>query len=264
MMKKRHVIYGLSFALFVFSVSCEEILNIDVVGDGNLAGENRILPDFTSVYLDTDFKVYLTSGDEYGVEVEADSNLLQYINTEVTGGVLTISSNPNFDVQPRHPVSVYLRVPDGFSGVEVINGGKIEADSLYTDSLDVRLYGVSSFSGKRMESPVKLFLEGSTRISMEGEFEDLIIRQRGSGNINLEGTSGFGDVLLEGSGKINAKNMKIDDADIRIYGSGLVFCDVSGFLKARVDGSGRIYYYGTPGKLEKEVVGDGLIVPANN
>jgi len=178
---------------------------------------------------------------------------------------LNLSVSSNFNVQPRQPVRIYIEVPDQFSDVEVINGGQVKADSFYVDTLNVALYGVSRFSGKKINfKAVDVLAEGSTNMRLSGTFESLNLRQRGSGNVTLAGQCEVAEVLLEGSGKIDAKALAITEGDLRLYGSGLILCDVSGFLKAKVDGSGRIYYYGEPRQIEKELDGDGMIVPGED
>jgi hypothetical protein len=245
--------------------SCDELLSVDIVGDGNLKTEGRKLGPFDRLYLESDFEVVLKNGDQ-SVVVEADSNLLSYVLTEITDGELNISVKPNFKIIPRQrKIHVYVTVPQSFSGVDIINEGKVVADSLIVNSLDVQVYGVSSFLSDSIYcSLLKLETEGSTSVNINGSFEELSIRQRGSGNLNLSGISDISEVVLEGSGKINAKSMKMQDTDIRLYGSGLIFCRTYGFLNAMINGSGRIYYYGDPSQLKKQITGDGLILPGED
>ncbi len=263
-MKSSHLLYIIVLVVLTALSACDEIFSVDVTGDGNRVREVRNLSGFQSLFLDSDFEINISSGDEHSVEVEADSNLLQYIKTEVENGELNISVASNFDVQPRQPVNVYLEVPDQFSDMEIINGGQVNADSLYMDNLNITLYGVSRFSGKRMYCQVDVLAEGSTTTFLSGIFDSVDLRQRGSGNMTLEGRSEKANMILEGSGKIDAKELALTDGDLRLYGSGLILCTVSGYLKAKVDGSGRIYYFGTPRGLEKELEGDGMIVPGDD
>lgn len=265
LMKSSHLLYVIVLGVLTGLSACDEVFNVDMVGDGNRVRQSRTnLSGFESLYLDSDFEVNISSGDVYSVEVEADSNLLSYIETEVVDGELNISVSSNFNIQPRHPVRVYLEVPDRFSGIEVIDGGQVKADSLYVDELNVTLYGVSLLTGKQINCPVNILAEGSTTTRLRGTFESLKLRQRGSGNMIVAGQCEGADVILEGSGKIDAKELDVTNGDLRLYGSGLILCHVSGYLKAKVDGSGRIYYYGDPGSLEKELDGDGMIVPGDN
>lgn len=254
----------LLFIILFSSTSCDNLLNVDVVGDGNLKSEIRNRPVFSSVSLDSDFEVVLMNGAKQEIKVETDSNLLSYILTDVNDGQLDISGKPNFIITPRQPVRIYLSVSSSFVAAEVINGGTIIADSLIVADFDANVFGVSSFSGENIDCKrFSVFSEGSTSINLHGEFDVLSIRQKGSGNMMLQGYGTFGNILLEGSGKIDARSMTLGDADISLYGSGLVLCDVLGRLNAKIDGNGRIYYYGEPDELLRDITGDGMVLLGN-
>ncbi|WP_462317042.1 head GIN domain-containing protein [Marinilabilia sp.] len=255
-------IIGASFLLSLFS--CDEILNVEIVGDGNTLSENRDVSFFDEINISAGFEVVLSNG-ESPLTVEADSNLLSYIETEVVNNQLQIDVKPNFEIVPRKPVRIYVRVSEEFGKVEVTGGGTIITDSLFVKELEVSVYGVSSFKGDTLGcSSLNLYSEGSTNVNIKGTFQNLAIRQIGSGNISMRGKTDQSVIILEGSGKIDNHLLLGEDADISIYGSGLVLCYVSGALSASIDGSGRIYYYGTPSSLEKNIEGKGLVLPADD
>jgi hypothetical protein len=146
------IFVGLMSLLMGFG-SCNEILNVDVVGDGNLKTDTiRNISSFSSVFLDTEFELVISSSEQQKIWVEADSNLLAFLTMQNVDGQLNITSKPNFNIAPRLPVRIYLEVPPGFSDVEVINGGSVIADSLVfeNDHFNLSVFGVSEFQGVRM------------------------------------------------------------------------------------------------------------------
>ncbi|PWD97901.1 GIN domain-containing protein [Marinilabilia rubra] len=254
----------LGTAIVLFFSSCDEILNVEIIGDGNIKTETREFGSFEELSLNADFKLSLTNGSP-SVEVVADSNLLTYIETEIVGSELQVSVKPNFQIVPRQPVRIYVSVDDRFSGVEITDGGTVIADSLWTQKLNLAVYGVSNFVGDTLGAQaLNVFSEGSTNIDIKGSFDDLSIRQIGSGNIFLEGYSEFGSIILEGSGKIDSQHLTIGNGKIKLYGSGLVLCRIIGTLTAEIEGNGRIYYYGIPTNLIKKIEGEGLVLPADD
>lgn len=270
MMIYKRVIYFLIFISVLGNWSCNEILNVDIVGDGNLKTDTlENLSSFSGIYLDSDFEIVLTSGEDQEVWVKADSNLLEndYINIEVDDDWLNVGVKPNFNIAPRQPVRVYIQIPpeSRISEAEVVNGGTIIADSLSISKFSVSVLGISVFRGTEVISDsLEIIAEGSTTINIDGEIKKrLFLHQKGSGNMLLTGNSALNEILLEGSGKIDGKSMTMNDANISIYGSGLVLCRVPGTLSALIDGSGRIYYYGGhPENLDKEIIGEeGEILP---
>lgn len=256
---------GLLVFLLVIS-SCDEILTIAVVGDGNLKTEERNISSFSEILLEsTDFEVILQSGEKHKIIVETDSNLISYVTTEISGSQLLIDTRINFNLQSREGVKVTVFYPGDYLTAEIANGGILRTDSLVLGRFDVSIFGVSKM---RTVDTLKcddlnLFSDGSTNITLTGEFDNLTVHQQGSGNMLFFGRSNYSGLLLEGSGKIDCRELMVNNADIKVYGSGLILCSISGRLNAGITGNGRIYYYGMPEMLEKNIDGDGLILPGN-
>ncbi|MFW6351154.1 MAG: head GIN domain-containing protein [Bacteroidota bacterium] len=258
----RHVIL---FLLFSGLLSCEEFRLVDIVGDGNVKSEIRRSSYFDEIQLiSSDFELILRSGEEQKIVVESDSNILSYVTTIVSGNQLVIGTKINFNLLPRENVKIIISYPGKELETEVVNGGLLKTDSLFLDRFKASIFRMSQMQTDTLIcKSMNLFTEGSADVKLKGVFENFDVHQQGSGNISISGLSTFADYLLEGSGKIDSRKMLIENAGIRLYGSGLILCKVTGSLNARINGSGRIYYYGMPENLEKEIEGDGLVLPGN-
>ena len=81
----------------------------------------------------------------------------------------------------------------------------------------------------------------------------------GSGNIEADGTATTLSADLEGSGNINAQNVKAPQADVELNGSGNVTVNATKSIKANLDGSGNITYYGNPASTDNHTNGSGNI-----
>jgi hypothetical protein len=262
----RTVLRNIGFiVLFSGIISCEEILTVDIVGDGNVKSEERKLSFFDEIQLgSSDFELILRSGEERKVIVETDSNIVSYVTAEVSGDQLIVGSRLNFNLLPRAGVKVVVFYPGKDLKAEVLNGGILKTDSLFLDRFEASVYGMSQMQSDTLQcETMKLFSEGSIKINLKGIFENLDVHQQGSGNISIAGESSVANFLLEGSGKIDSREMLIKNAGIQLFGSGLILCKVAQALDAQIKGSGRIYYYGMPESLEKEIEGDGLVLPGN-
>ena len=246
-------------ALFLLA-SCDGILNVDIVGDGNRVFRSRSLSTFSEIYLDAEFEVELKSGATQNVEVVCDSNLMIYVITEVSDNQLSISRKPNFDLFPRQPIQIIITVPN-LTSMEVLGGGKVVADTLVLDELSMTVLGVSHISARHLDCTLlDLFAEGSTRVVLNGNFRKLQMQQEGSGEIVLSGTGTTLDISLEGSGKVDAEALQVSFAEIDLYGSGLVFCSTSDLLDVFISGNGRIYYQGNPLTIRQDISGGGLLI----
>ncbi len=93
-MKTKTILIAL-FAAVILS-SCHFNFTIGEDGNGNVVTEERTLnSDFDQVKGSAGLEVLLTQGDENKVVVEADENLMQYIETDVENGMLHITTSEN-------------------------------------------------------------------------------------------------------------------------------------------------------------------------
>ncbi|WP_010661859.1 GIN domain-containing protein [Marinilabilia salmonicolor] len=252
--------------LLIFYSSCDELLTIDVVGDGNMKNEARNLSPFNEVLLQSsDFEMILRSGERHKILVETDSNLIPYVTTEVVDNQLLIGTRDNFSIQAREGLLITVYYPGDLLTAEVSVGGILKTDSLVLDRFSASVFGVSkmrTLDTLRCNN-FELFSDGSTNIEITGVFNELNLHQQGSGNILFYGLCDSGDLLLEGSGKIDLRELMMTDAEVELLGSGLILCNVIRRLNTRIVGNGRIYYYGQPEFLEKEIEGDGMVLPGD-
>lgn len=256
----RYSVY-LVLLLVVPFTACDSVLNIDIVGDGNRIKVDREVSAFSEIYLDSEFELTITSGEPQRVEVVCDSNLLSYVITEVQDNRLNVRHMAGFDLMPRQPVRVKV-VVTSLSVLELLGGGEAIADKMNVEDLKILVLGVSSFRGKDVKcNLIDLLAEGSTLISLDGDFRKLSLKQKGSGEVKLSGTGRSCELTLEGSGKVDATAFTVPFSTVRLFGSGLVFSYASEVLNVFINGNGRVYYYGEPLTINSDVKGDGLVLP---
>lgn len=222
------------------ATSCIEDFTIS--GNGIAATEGRITLDFTEVQSEGEFDVHITHGDEFEVVVNAESNVLPYIETNVNRDKLRIYIRGLHNVKNRLPMEIYITTPY-IEGITQSGSGIITTDYFTTDDMEVKISG----SG-RIETAVDAFNI------------DAIIS--GSGVLDLSGTSNNGDFLVSGSGKINANDLSLRNCEASISGSGNMWVSVENHLKASISGSGSVYYSGNP-SVEKHISGSGNVIPYN-
>ena len=127
-----------------------------------------------------------------------------------------------------------------------------------------------------------LSVSGSGRLFSSGpvECDDVSLRVSGSGDLNLKklsadriacGISGSGnigisgpgadsgEISVSGSGNFNSVDFKLKDLDVSISGSGGCKVFVTNDLKARVSGSGNVYYDGNPSRVDAKSSGSGKV-----
>ncbi len=223
--------------LLVAATGC--IDHISISGSGNPASETRHVTAFSKVKSSGDFKVYITNGDETEVMVRADDNLLQYIETYVSGETLHIDIEGIHNVAAVVPMEVYVTTPQ-LAGIVQSGSGTITSDYFETHHFDV-------------------VLSGSGRVDAEFEAESADVLLSGSGKINIVGAAAEAQLTISGSGNLNGTNLQVNNCHTLTSGSGDMWISVSDFLSTRISGSGNVFYAGNP-SVETSISGSGNVI----
>jgi len=86
------------------------------------------------------------------------------------------------------------------------------------------------------------------------------VKLAGVGEINLEGETKDIIVKISGSGNFKGKNLKAENATIKIAGSGDASVFASENLDVKISGSGNVEYIGSP-NIDQKISGSGTIKP---
>ena len=210
-----------------------------IKGDGMLVTESRDIGEFTGVASFGNFMVEIFNNEDYSLKIEADENLLPYIDSYVRGGNLILETKRGKCIKSREQLKIMVGAPE----IRLIRLGG--SGNMYCDMID---------------SPdLKLELNGSGNIHCsEVNTEDIEIRLSGSGEIRINGSSGSADINLTGSGNVRASDLETNTCNVNLAGSGNVFIRVIDYLEARITGSGNIYYKGQP-EIKSTITGSGNI-----
>lgn len=211
--------------------------------------ETRDVGNFEWIAMNISGKVYVTQGDKDEVIIEALERDLREIRTEVHGGRLSISTESDrswfsWGDKLEGKVNVYITVRQ-LRGASVSGSGDIISQSLIkTEDFDASISG---------SGDIKLELDARTIES----------RISGSGNIELKGSAEKARLGISGSGKYYADDLKVDDYNISITGSGKASINIYGDLDVRIAGSGSVYYSGDPTDINSRVSGSGRVRRSN-
>ena len=214
-----------------------------IKGDGKLARETRSVEAFDAVSLAGHFDVRIKQSATQRVELEADGNLLPYVETKVIEGskgrTLEISVKRGYNVQSRQPLKVEIDVAQ-LRAVGIAGSGRTEIDSFKSDKLDLSIAGAGTVVAPRLDT-------GKLSLSIAG-----------SGDIVAGGKSAELGVSIAGSGDVKAAELAGDEVKVSISGSGNAQVQANKKLKVSIAGSGDVRYSGTA-ELSSSVAGSGSI-----
>lgn len=253
----RFLIFSISISS-VYLWSCEGILKLELTGDGNIIVQKRYINSINEVELTEDFLLEIIQSDTRKLKVEADSNLMSYIETIVEKEKLIIQRKSNFALSPRKQVKITLMV-EGLEKV-VATSGIIVCDTLNFNNFEINSFGSANVTSRCITSSnFYYYTEGGTSALLNGCFGTFKIRQLGSAESTLSGSAENLQIVQEGSGKVEAYKLQVPDVSISLFGSGLVFCNATEQLKVVIKGKGRVYFVGNPSVISNIEGGGALI-----
>lgn len=220
--------------------SCRFVNGKRVKGSGTEKTEDRSVGSFTSVSSFGEYDVYLAQDSGYSVQIEADDNLLPYIETKVNGGVLEIRTREGFWLTSHHDLKVHIKAPS-FAKVKTFGSGNIISENKLNNP-----------------SAIELEVSGSGDVKVEVNAPEVRAQLSGSGNINLKGETKTFSGEIMGSGDIRASDLKAETVSVDIAGSGSADVYASVKLNVDVKGSGDVKYRGGA-QVSSDIAGSGSV-----
>lgn len=219
-----------------------------VRGSGTVIEQNRNISDVSGVELSMPGTLHLSMGDEETLRIEAEDNLLPYIQTDVRAGRLVIQSQPGTNLRPTRPIDYYLTVTE-LSSLAISSSGDIETEDLRSDSFSISISSSGNVSISSLDCTslrVKISSSGNVKVS-ELTADSISVDISSSGNLDIQnGRVEKQDVNISSSGEYRARDLESVSADVVLTSSGEATLRVSDRLTGRLSSSGNINYIGSP------------------
>lgn len=259
----KSIINSILFPLVILAsfslISCEDILNRCVDGNGLLTTQTRAMEAFDRIQIIGDFEVQIDTNTGSSVAVKADENLQDMIITHVAGDNLIIETRNNNCLRPSRPIEITINTPS-VREIRLTGSGYVSCNGLESDELKISLEGSGQLYADDIKAnTVSLDLLGSGFINCNTLTENLLAVLEGSGEIRISGESANSDLKITGSGLINAEQINTDNCLAYISGSGSISTWVNSVLDVTIIGSGTVYYSGNP-TIESYISGSGQII----
>ncbi|MCP9200736.1 DUF2807 domain-containing protein [Gramella sp. GC03-9] len=237
---KRSILILAALLITTTSVNAQWWGSEKVKGNGKMVTESRSTDSYDEVKLVGSFNVELVSGKEGNLKVEAESNLQEYIITEVNNGVLKITTDKDVNLNPTKEVKITVPF-ESLSKLSVTGSGDMWNRDLLKGS------------------NLKVEVTGSGDMVLNLDVQDLEGVVTGSGDIELQGRSQNFECKVTGSGDFKAYELEAENVKASVAGSGDIRVNAKSSLKASVAGSGDINYKGNPEKQDFQTYGSGRV-----
>lgn len=238
---KRTAFY-FSILILVF-ISCTYMGGKRVRGNGEKASQERRMGDFSGVSVKGGIDVIVAHGTATSFKIEADRNLLDYIETHNNGGVVEVYTKRGYNLRPVSGIKVYATAPS-FSSIEVAGSGDITSQAKINST-----------------NKLKLAIRGNGDIKLDVDAPNVEADISGSGTVSLSGRTQNFDADIKGSGDVRSFNLLSENTSVDIAGSGSAEVFASKQLDVEIKGAGDVKYKGTA-SVSQNIMGSGSVKQA--
>lgn len=233
-------------ALFLLS-GCVSFKTDFVRGSGKVVSEERPVSGFHAVEISGSGEAEIVQGQEEGLTIEMEDNLLPYMKSEVVNGILRIGFEPD-DVlssfRPTKPIKFHIRVKE-LDSIQVSGAVNVSMDGLTTSQMETQVSGAGTIRIENLQADTfTADLSGATTVTLSGKVDEQKIEMSGSSNYRAENLQS-NTTRVNSSGASNVRLYVMDElnlvlsgsSEVQYYGSPKVTQDVSGSSKIKAMGS---------------------------
>jgi hypothetical protein len=229
--------------------ACVVVQGSSVVrGSGDVVEETRQVSGFDRVELATIGTLTIEKGHEIRLVVEAEDNLLEYIQTRVQGSKLLIDVEQGASITPTRPIRYRLTIAD-LREITLSSSGDAEAPSIQASEFIIGINSSGSLTMDGIEADRVNIMVSSSGNARLGEIvtDQLSVEIESSGNVTIRaGSAGRQEISLSSSGDYEARDVQSSRVEARLSSSGSATVRVSEVLSGRLTSSGNLEYIGNP------------------
>ncbi|MFH1160938.1 MAG: head GIN domain-containing protein [bacterium] len=219
--------------------SCEKIK-----GKGEVISQIRTVTGYAGINLAIDGEVFFTTDSVYYLEIQAQQNILDVLQTVVegSGNTLVIQYKHGVHIGSHEPIKIFIAAPN-INQMAINGSGDIfVTNPMLSNFLETTISGSGNISISQLEV---------------NEFQATV---SGSGNIETTmGAVNYQQLTISGSGNIDQVGVESDTTFANISGSGNISVWVNKLLDATISGSGSVMYKGNP-VINSHISGSGTII----
>lgn len=209
---------------------------------GIVIKETRDVTEFSKLSVSHGIDAEVRAGNSSGIslQVEADDNVLPYVETYIRQGTLVIGVKNGVRIRGNGTIRAYVESND-ITSVSGSGGSRIDIDgTIYTREFDIALSGGSRLTGDIDAEEVDADLSGGSKATVSG-------------------VCGYLDMDVSGGSKFGDYSFAADEAEIDASGGSNVTLTVNNKLKVSASGGSKVRYKGNP-QVSRDLSGGSEVI----
>ena len=175
-------------------------LNQGITGNGNVLEETRDLSGFDRIHISSGIDVLLSEGEDFGVRVEADENLMEVIETKLTGSTLEVGTD-KVNIRSAKSRKVHVTMPE-LKVLKISSAGDC--------------YGQTPFHCGDLR--ISISSAGDLKIEVDAKRIDLDMSS--SGDARISGSAEEFKVNISSAGDLHAFDLVAGRVDVDVSSAG--------------------------------------------
>lgn len=218
------------------------LLGPTINGNGNVTKVQRESGSFEKIKVTRGMNVYISQGDVQKIVVEADENLMDYIETNIEDKTLKITTSAN--IRRSKSKKVFVTV---------------------TDITEISASAGSNVFSENDISCKNLVISGSagSNIKLQVNAKEIEVSASAGSNITLEGNAGEVDLKASAGSNIKAGELETNKCDVRTSSGANIWIKVTNDFDGRASSGGNVYYSGNPKRTNIEKSSGGNVIQQN-
>jgi len=279
---KKYIVATIAVISIVFTTTAQS--REKVKGNRNVTVQQTYVDDFESLVIKNNFEVSIAFNSKPSVEIEADSNLHEFIDVAVVNGVLSISTDYRIASKKKLEITVYygtlLHTIELYDDAELRSLTSMELDNAYIKTagnsrayLNVKSSQFDFTATDKSKSRLNIVSDSTSVILSDNSKLEALLTSKASkfdiyqrADASIEGDTETATFRIDNSGKFYGKNFVVKDAQLLIESSSDATLFIENALDLEASGSSETYIYGDPkinlntfsgtAKLQKKDIND--------
>ncbi|HEX2608747.1 MAG TPA: head GIN domain-containing protein [Flavisolibacter sp.] len=206
--------------------SCRFMNGEKVRGDGHITTEQRSVGNFNGLDVSGAITVRVRQDAAAGVKIEADQNLLQYIDVHIEGSTLHIRTKDGYNLDPSKDIVAYVSAPQ-YRHLQVSGACNIVGETALTGT-----------------ETLEIDASGASDINLQVNVPKVDAEMSGAGSLIMKGQATEFSAHVSGSSDIKCMDLVTDNASLDLSGASEAEITANKKLDIDASGSSSVQYKG--------------------
>lgn len=216
--------------LFLLSLSilssCHYVIGERIHGNGHITSTQRDVGSFSGLDVSGAIVARVRQEQNHSVKIEAEENLMQFIEVFTDGNTLVIRPKRGYNLRPSKEIIAYVSAP-AYRNFGVSGASKIIGDNTISGNGELHLDA-----------------SGASEITLDVNGGDLTGDLSGASHFNLRGQVSKVDIGGSGASHVKAFDLVADDAVFAFSGASGANITANKTLKVDASGASHVRYRG--------------------